>query len=142
MPCFTAAENGTTFGGAFAMRRASIPASRPCCVRPSPRLARPRRPLPPPGLNRSRDKLRKELEAALSLPHGRIPKDHGAGRRAQERRGWVWAQLGESPYAIALEPLGKLARQPKEPLGGTTAETMAANYAAQGWQCDRAAIDA
>lgn len=97
-----------------------------------------------PGLNEEReDGLRKELEAALALPHGQAC-DRITALEAEhsERRGWVWAQLGESPYAIALEPLGKLAKTAKVPLGGTTAEAMAADYAAQGWQCDRAAIDA
>ncbi len=97
-----------------------------------------------PGLNEEQeDKLRKELEAALALPHGQAcDRIVALDAEHKERRGWVWAQLGESPYAIALEPLGKLARAAKVPLGGTSAETMAADYAAQGWQCDRAAIDA
>lgn len=97
-----------------------------------------------PGLNEEQeDKLRKELEAALALPHGQAcDKITTLEAEHKERRGWVWAQLGESPYAIALEPLGKLARAAKVPLGGTSAEAMAADYAAQGWQCDRAAIDA
>ena len=60
----------------------------------------------------------------------------------KERRSWVWAQLGESPYAVALEPLGKLGKAAKTSLGGATAEAMAADYAAQGWLCDRAAMDA
>ena len=97
-----------------------------------------------PGLNEEQeDRLRKELEAALALPHGQAcDKVATLEVEHKERRGWVWAQLGESPYAIALEPLGKLAKTAKVPLGGTTAEAMAADYAAQGWRCDRAAIDA
>ncbi|MGE3876886.1 MAG: BREX-1 system phosphatase PglZ type B, partial [Parvibaculaceae bacterium] len=97
-----------------------------------------------PGLNEEReDKLRKELEAALSLSHGQAcDRIVALDAEHKERRGWVWAELGESPYAIALEPLGKLAKAAKVPLGGATAEAMAADYAAQGWQCDRAAIDA
>ena len=97
-----------------------------------------------PGLNEEQeDKLRKELESALALPHGQAcDRIVALDAEHKERRGWVWAQLGESPYAIALEPLGKLAAAAKVPLGGTSAETMAADYAAQGWQCDRAAIDA
>lgn len=97
-----------------------------------------------PGLNEEQeDKLRRELEAALTLPHGQAcDRIVALDAEHKERRGWVWAQLGESPYAIALEPLGKLAAAAKAPLGGTSAEAMAADYAAQGWQCDRAAIDA
>lgn len=97
-----------------------------------------------PSVNETQEEtLREELEKTLSLPHGQacdrivaLDDEHKA------RRGWVWAQLGESPYAIALEPLGKLAKAAKAPLGGTTAQAMAADYAAQGWQCDRAAVDA
>jgi hypothetical protein len=97
-----------------------------------------------PGLNEEQeDKLRKELETALSLPHGQAcDRIVALDAEHKERRGWVWAQLGESPYAIVLEPLGKLAKAAKVTLGGTTAQAMAADYAAQGWQCDRAAIDA
>src|SRR5690606_17929626 len=57
-------------------------------------------------------------------------------------RGWVWAQIGESPYAVALEPLGRLARTAKRPLGAATVEALVAEYASQGWRCDRAAIEA
>jgi hypothetical protein len=97
-----------------------------------------------PGLNEQQeDKLRKELEAALVLPHAQAcDKIMALDNEHEERRGWVWARLGESPYAVALEPLGKLAKAAKTTLGGATAEAMAADYAAQGWICDRAAIDA
>ena len=97
-----------------------------------------------PGLNEEQeDKLRKELEAVLTLPHAQacdkvvaLDNDH------KERRGWVWAQLGQSPYAVALEPLARLARAAKTTLGGATVEAMAADYAARGWGCDRAAMEA
>lgn len=97
-----------------------------------------------PGLNEEQeDKLRKELEAALSLPHAQAcDKVVALDAEHKERRGWVWAQLGESPYATALEPLSRLAMAAKSTLGGPTAAAMAADYAAQGWVCDRAAIDA
>lgn len=97
-----------------------------------------------PGFNEeNEDKLRKALEAALSLPHIQACDQVAAlDDEHKERRGWVWAQLGESPYAIALEPLGRLARAAKTALGGATAEAMAADYAAQGWRCDRAAMEA
>jgi hypothetical protein len=97
-----------------------------------------------PGLNEEQeDRLRKELEAILALPHAqacdqvdKLDNEH------RERRGWVWAQLGESPYAVALEPLGRLAKAAKTALGGASAQAMAADYAAQGWRCDRAAMEA
>jgi hypothetical protein len=97
-----------------------------------------------PGFNEEReDKLRKELEAAVSLPHAQACDRVAAlDDEHKERRGWVWAQLGESSYAIALEPLGRLAKAAKTAQGGPTAEAMAADYAAQGWRCDRAAMEA
>ena len=97
-----------------------------------------------PGFNEeNEDKLRKALEAAVSLPHTQAcDKVAALDDEHKERRGWVWAQLGESPYAIALEPLGRLARAAKTALGGATAEAMAADYATEGWRCDRAAMEA
>jgi len=97
-----------------------------------------------PGLNEEQeDRLRKELEMALSLPHAQacekviaLNEDH------KERRGWVWAQLGETPYAVALEPLSRLAKAAKTVLGGPSPEAMAADYVAEGWRCDRAAMEA
>jgi hypothetical protein len=97
-----------------------------------------------PGLNEEQeDKLRKELEAALSLPHAQAcEKVEELDNEHKERRGWVWAQLGESPYALALEPLGRLAKAAKTAPGGPTAEAIAADYASHGWRCDRAAMEA
>ncbi|WP_027571506.1 BREX-1 system phosphatase PglZ type B [Bradyrhizobium sp. WSM1743] len=97
-----------------------------------------------PSLNQEQeDRLRRDLEVTLSLPHAqacetieKLEDEH------KERRSWVWALLGESPYALALEPLGRLARIAKSTLGGATAEVMAADYASQGWRCDRAAMEA
>ena len=77
------------------------------------------------------------------MPHAQAcDKIDNLDNQHKERRGWVWAQLGESPYAVALEPLGRLAKAAKIALGGTTVQTMAADYASQGWRCDRAAIEA
>jgi hypothetical protein len=97
-----------------------------------------------PGLNEEQeDRLRREFESILSLPHAQAcDKVEKLDHEHRERRGWVWAQLGESPYAVALEPLGRLAKVAKTALGGATAEAMAADYASQGWRCDRAAMEA
>ncbi len=97
-----------------------------------------------PGLNEEQeDRLRKELEAILSLPHAQAcDKVDKLDSEHKERRGWVWALLGESPYAVALEPLGRLAKAAKTTLGGLTAEAIAADYASHGWRCDRAAMEA
>jgi len=97
-----------------------------------------------PGLNEEQeDRLRKELETNLSLPHAQAcDKVEKLDNEHKERRGWVWAQLGESPYAVALESLGRLAKAAKTTLGGATVGAIAADYASHGWRCDRAAMEA
>jgi len=95
-----------------------------------------------PKLNEEQeDKLEKELEAILSLPHAQACERIVAlDEQHKERRGWVWAHLGESPYALA--PLGRLAGAARTSLGGASVEAMASDYAAEGWRCDRAALEA
>ena len=97
-----------------------------------------------PGLNEEQeDKLGKELEAVLSIPHAQAcERIIALDEQHKERRGWVWAQLGESPYALVLEPLSRLAQAARTTLGGTSVEGMANDYASVGWKCDRAAIEA
>lgn len=97
-----------------------------------------------PAINEEQEQLLKEaLEALLALPHSLacerifvLEHEHG------KRRNWVWAQLGHSPYALALEPLARLAKAAKEPFGAASAQSMAEQYANDGWLCDRAAVDA
>lgn len=87
--------------------------------------------------------LRRELETVLSMPQqeacGKVLQ---LEEKHRERRLWVWAKLGESPMATTLEPLAQLAQTARSPLGGTTAQAMAADYANGGWRCDRAVLDA
>jgi hypothetical protein len=87
--------------------------------------------------------LRRELESIALKPHSeacngilKLEKEH------RERRQWVWTELGESPLAVALEPLARLASLAHSPLGGITVESVASNYASEGWRCDEAAMDA
>jgi hypothetical protein len=58
------------------------------------------------------------------------------------RRQWVWARLGKSPLAIALEHLAALAGATAEPLGGPDIPALANRYAESGWRADWAAIQA
>ena len=88
-------------------------------------------------------RLRHELESAATLPHHdacerilALEAEHG------RRREWVWTQLGESPLAVALEPLARLAARARSPLGGTSVESVARTYASEGWLCDQAALQA
>ena len=97
-----------------------------------------------PGFNEDQeDKLRTGLEQALELPHAdTCDRVNALDQEHRERRGWVWAQMGESPYAQALEPLGRLARAAKQPLGGASVEALVLDYTSQGWHCDHASLDA
>jgi hypothetical protein len=88
-------------------------------------------------------KLRADLQAAAGLPH------HEACRRIlaleaehRERRDWVWARIGQSPLAMAMAPLARLATLAATVLSATSVEAMANDYAAEGYRCDRAALEA
>ena len=97
-----------------------------------------------PDLNKDReDGLREALREAAGLPHADACERVAAlDDEHRERREWVWARIGESPYALALEPLGRLARAARREADASSAEALAADYAAEGWRCDRAAIEA
>jgi hypothetical protein len=58
------------------------------------------------------------------------------------RRAWVWARLGQSPLALALQHIAALARHTALSLGGATLDAMASQYAQDGWQSDDAALRA
>ena len=97
-----------------------------------------------PSLNEEQEvELQKELEAVTELAHGEAcDKIVTLDEEHKERRKWVWARLGESPLALALDPLGRLARAAKHALGGACAESLISNYVSEGWHCDLAAIEA
>jgi hypothetical protein len=87
--------------------------------------------------------LRLDLKAISEIAHHdacnrllTLEKQHGM------RRTWVWTQLDESPLAVALEPLAKLASFAKSPLSGTDIEGIVGAYTSDGWRCDWAAIEA
>ena len=87
--------------------------------------------------------LRRELEKAASVPHLdacrrvlELETRHGA------RRDWLWARTGQSPWAMALRPLARLANSAQKPIGGATLAMAAATYAESGWPTDAAAMEA
>lgn len=97
-----------------------------------------------PSVNDSaEEQLRKALQNVAAAPQAKAIETIAALEREHApRRAWVWAQLGESPLAMALEPLARLASFAGTTLGGSTLQAAAAAYAADGWKCDRAAVDA
>ena len=96
-----------------------------------------------PQVNEEREgHLRYALEAATALPHEAVcDRIVALEVENKDRRGWVWADLGHSPMAHALEPLSRLAKLARSPLGGVSIAGMASDYASDGWRCDRAALD-
>jgi hypothetical protein len=87
--------------------------------------------------------LRLDLEAAAHLPHfDACARVQALEAENKKRRELVWARLGESPLAFALEPLGKLADLAQSPIGGATVEEAAAAYAERGYLCDRVLLQA
>lgn len=97
----------------------------------------------PQSNERAEAELREELLSLEALPpEEAADRLEGLERKHGERRGWVWARLGQAPLAQALEPLALLARVARKPLGGETPEAMAQVYVAEGWQADAAALEA
>lgn len=65
-----------------------------------------------------------------------VEQEHGI------RRSWLWARMGHSPLAVALEHLAEVAqRSTLLPIGQTPAE-LADSYQQTGWQVDQAALHA
>lgn len=96
-----------------------------------------------PQVNETQEmELRYALGTAAGLPHAEAcQRIVELESRHRERRAWVWAELGQSTLAQALEPLSRLAKAAQATVGGVSAAAMAADYAAGAWRCDRAAID-
>ncbi len=97
-----------------------------------------------PRLNADDEReLREELVAVGDLAQAvaaqRIEKleDRHGGRRE-----WVWAAMGQSPWASVLEPLAQLARLVPQPVGGATLEAAVTAYVDAGWRVDRCAMEA
>jgi hypothetical protein len=93
------------------------------------------------------DAMEQEVQEALkalpSQPHAQACK---AVRELQithgQRPQWIWAQLGLSPMAELLAPLGLLAQRADQPLVGTTPDDFIQPYTDSGWETDLAAWQA
>ncbi|MCC6224165.1 MAG: BREX-1 system phosphatase PglZ type B [Thermoleophilia bacterium] len=86
-----------------------------------------------------------DLRAALAKLCDR-PSDHVRGEvlrlegQHRERRGWVWAELGQAPLAGALEHLATLASETERQLTGETPTEIAETFASSAWLADAAAV--
>ena len=87
--------------------------------------------------------VRDALSSITNLPHSQacdevlsLEAKHG------NRRQWVWARLDQSPMAMVLEPLSRLADGAKSALNGQSPSDMASIYIDRGWKTDVAAWEA
>ncbi len=87
--------------------------------------------------------LRESLTALRDVPPhevrtaiGDLEEEHAP------RRFWVWATLGRSPLATALQYLMTLAKETERTPGGSTVTEIGKDYTEWGWKTDAAVIDA
>jgi len=59
-----------------------------------------------------------------------------------QRRGWVWAKLGQTSLANAIGHLARLVEVTASKLGGSSPAEMASLYADSAWEADTAALSA
>lgn len=97
---------------------------------------------PWPDENDSEEKsLRQELvDLASKSPAEARQKIEELETCHVKRRDWVWAKIGQSPLAIALEHLAVMAKETSQSIGGDSAEAMAAIYTEGGYEADRSAM--
>jgi hypothetical protein len=88
------------------------------------------------ALRQSLSELEEEQPSDARRELKELDVEHG------KRRSWVWTRLGQAPLAMALEQLAALAEHTKQPLTGSQAADIAAQYAERGWQADDAALRA
>ncbi|MBV8128429.1 MAG: BREX-1 system phosphatase PglZ type B [Planctomycetaceae bacterium] len=88
-------------------------------------------------------KLRQALNdlTKLPVPAARkrvleLDQEHGM------RRDWVWAKLGKTPLAHALDAMNTLATETAIPLTGATIDDVIQSYTTAGWAVDAAVLDA
>ncbi len=87
--------------------------------------------------------LREQITALSSLgPEAARAKILDLERTHARRRTWVWAGLGRARLAQALEHLAFLARTTSKKIRGADAAALVTSYVDEGWQSDKAALDA
>ena len=81
------------------------------------------------------------LESCATLAEARVQLLALEERHAV-RRDWVWAKLGQSPLALALEPLTCLVNLSERALNGASLPDLANDYLERGCQVDAAVLEA
>jgi hypothetical protein len=86
--------------------------------------------------------LAQELAEIAQLPYREAAaKVITLEERHRSRRDTLWANLGESPLARALEPLARLASATETALPGDDLTAIATTYCEEGWRVDKALIE-
>ncbi len=89
------------------------------------------------------DRLRSGLAALAGLEASEAAAKLMALEQAHgPRRQWLWAEMGQAPLALALEPLTRLPALAARPLGGLRLEDMVDAYRDEFWGVDAAAREA
>ena len=97
---------------------------------------------PWPDENDSEEKSLREdlLKLTTMSPADARQKINALEASHGKRRDWVWAKIGMSPLAMALEHLALMAKQTSQSLGGDSAEAMATIYHEGSYEADSAAM--
>lgn len=97
-----------------------------------------------PQWNEEQEKaLRGDLLTLANLPaHEARKRVVELGKNHAQRRELVWAELGESPLAMAIKHLALVAEVSKSSLAAGSVQDLQASYANQGWRVDDAALAA
>ena len=97
-----------------------------------------------PDENNSEEKaLRQDLLSLSSKSPAEARKTiEELEKKHHKRRDWVWAKIGQSPLAAALEHLAVVAGVTSQNIGGDSPDAMSAVYRETGYHADMAAISA
>jgi hypothetical protein len=86
--------------------------------------------------------LRQALHELATLP---VAKARAQLRELEQkhgvRRSWVWAKLGRTPLAQAIQHMSFMAEVTKTPLTGASTADLIGAYTTQGWRADAAVLN-
>lgn len=110
--------------------------------KPSGKLIFDKEPWPNENDNEERS-LRQDLLSLSSKSASEARKTiEELEKKHHQRRDWVWAKIGQSSLATALEHLTVVAGVTSQNIGGNSPDAMAAIYRERGYEADAAAISA
>jgi len=110
--------------------------------KPSGKLIFDKEPWPDENDNEEKSLRQELLGLSEKSPVEARQKIEGLEARHHKRRDWVWAKIGQSPLAIALEHLTVMADETSRNIGGESPDAMAAVYRESGYKADMAAMSA